>query len=126
MRSLGQNPTEAELQDAINEVDVDGSGAVEWEEFCVLIYKKMREKDPENEIKQAARVFDPEGLGYIGNYNSAGELRTHRKLNIRPELEELRSIFLQLPELIDDQELEEMLSVGDRNGDGKFDLEDLG
>ena len=67
MRSLGQNPTEAELQDAINEVDVDGSGAVEWDEFCVLMYKKMREKDPENEIKQAARVFDAEGLGYIGN-----------------------------------------------------------
>ena len=55
------------------------------------------------------------------------ELRTETvKLNIPPELEELRSIFLQLPELIDDQELEEMLSVGDRNGDGKFDLEDLG
>ena len=125
MRSLGQNPTEAELQDAINEVDVDGSGAVEWDEFCVLIYKKMREKDPENEIKQAARVFDPEGLGYIGNYsNSATYIEL--KLNIRPELEELRSIFLQLPELIDDQELEEMLSAGDRDGDGKFDLEDLG
>ena len=124
MRSLGQNPTEAELQDAINEVDVDGSGAVEWEEFCVLIYKKMREKDPENEIKQAARVFDPEGLGYIGIMTQQIELTV--KLNIRTELEELRSIFLQLPELIDDQELEEMLRAGDRNGDGKFDLEDLG
>ena len=66
MRSLGQNPTEAELQDAINEVDVDGSGAVEWEEFCVLIYKKMREKDPDNEIKEAFRVFDAEGTGLIG------------------------------------------------------------
>ena len=48
------------------QVDVDGSGAVEWEEFCVLIYKKMREKDPDNEIKEAFRVFDAEGTGLIG------------------------------------------------------------
>lgn len=28
MRSLGQNPTEAELQDMINEVDADGEDKV--------------------------------------------------------------------------------------------------
>ena len=38
----------------------------------------------------------------------------------------MRSILLQLPELIEDQEIEELLRVGDRNGDGKLDLEDLG
>ena len=79
MRSLGQNPTEAELQDAINEVDVDGSGAVEWDEFCVLMYKKMREKDPEDEIKQAARVFDAEGLGYVGREREGEQDRFNYK-----------------------------------------------
>jgi calmodulin len=33
MRSLGQNPTEAELQDMINEVDADGNGTMDFPEY---------------------------------------------------------------------------------------------
>ena len=33
MRSLGQNPTEAELQDMINEVDADGNGILSFVAF---------------------------------------------------------------------------------------------
>lgn len=38
MRSLGQNPTDAEVQDIINEVDVDGSGSMEFPEFCEFFW----------------------------------------------------------------------------------------
>jgi calmodulin len=42
MRSLGQNPTEAELQDMINEVDADGNGTIDFPEFLTLMARKMK------------------------------------------------------------------------------------
>lgn len=33
MKSLGQNPSDAEIQDMINEVDVDQSGTVDFVSF---------------------------------------------------------------------------------------------
>ena len=44
MRSLGQNPTEAELQDMINEVDADGNGTIDFPEFLSLKYTQERLK----------------------------------------------------------------------------------
>ena len=76
MRSLGQNPTEAELQDMINEVDADGNGTIDFPEFCTLMARKMKDTDSEEELKEAFRVFDKDGNGFI----SAAELRTPRPL----------------------------------------------
>jgi hypothetical protein len=42
MRSLGQNPTEAELQDMVNEVDADGNGTIDFPEFIQLMARKMK------------------------------------------------------------------------------------
>jgi Ca2+-binding EF-hand superfamily protein len=61
MRSLGQNPTEAELQDMINEVDQDSSGSIDFPEFLTLMSRKMHDTDTEEEIKEAFRVFDKDG-----------------------------------------------------------------
>ena len=71
MRSLGQNPTEAELQDMINEVDADGNGTIDFPEFLTMMARKMKDTDSEEEIVEAFKVFDKDGNGFI----SAAELR---------------------------------------------------
>merc|ERR1711994_1238668 len=65
MRSLGQNPTEEELQEMINEVDEDGGGSVDFTEFLTMMVKKMKDTDTEDDIREAFRVFDKDGNGYI-------------------------------------------------------------
>ena len=65
MRSLGQNPTEGKLRDMINEVDSDGNGTVDFPEFLDMMARKMRDTDSEEETKEAFKVFDKDGNGYI-------------------------------------------------------------
>ena len=71
MRSLGQNPTEAELQDMINEVDADGNGTIDFTEFLALMARKMKDTDTEEELREAFKVFDRDNNGFI----SASEVR---------------------------------------------------
>ncbi|KZV53362.1 calmodulin, partial [Dorcoceras hygrometricum] len=76
MRSLGQNPTEAELQDMINEVDADGNGTIDFPEFLNLMARKMKDTDSEEELKEAfcARLIDNVSLGIFKHLNEYTEL----------------------------------------------------
>ena len=52
LKSLGQSPTEEELQDMINEVDVDGNGTVDFHEFLTMMATKNKDSSADDEIKE--------------------------------------------------------------------------
>lgn len=105
MRSVGHNPTEAEIQGMIQGVDVDASGTIDFAEFLTLMARRTREVDNEDELREAFRVFDKDGNGYI----SAAELR---------------HVMTNLGEKLTDEEVNEMIKEADVDGDGRVYFEE--
>ena len=106
MKKLGQTPSEAELQDMINEVDIDGNGTIDFKEFLGLMARKMRDSDSEEELIEAFKVFDRDGNGLI----SADEL-----LNVMTSLGENATM----------EEIEELIKESDYDGDGFINYEEF-
>ena len=61
--SLGQKPTPQELENMIREVDIDGNGEIDFDEFLTMMAKKLKETDLEEDIREAFRVFDNKNTG---------------------------------------------------------------
>ncbi|CDY67486.1 BnaCnng55240D [Brassica napus] len=47
-------------EDMINEVDADGNGTIDFPEFLILMAKKMKDTDSEEELKEAFRKLTDE------------------------------------------------------------------
>ena len=52
LRAMGQNPSEAELNTIIMEIDIDGSGTIDFMEFVNLAREKLNVVDIENDIRK--------------------------------------------------------------------------
>ena len=69
LRAMGIPPSNEELQEILLEIDEDGSGEIEFGEFCQLCAKFLiEEPDDETmkaELKEAFRVYDKEANGFI-------------------------------------------------------------
>ena len=53
----GQNPTEDEIEDMIEDADEDGSGSINFPEFVGLMMKKQEGSITKEEIKQVCILF---------------------------------------------------------------------
>ena len=83
---------------------IAGNGTIDFPEFLTMMARKMKDTDSEEEIREAFRVFDKDGNGYI----SAAELR-HVMTNLREKLT--------------DEEVDEMIREADIDGDGQVNYE---
>jgi calmodulin len=97
MRSLGQNPTETELRDMVNEVDADGNGTVDFAEFLTMMARRMKDTDGQEEIKDAFKLFDKDGNGRI-------------------TAAELCHVMAHVGEKLSDAEADEMIRESDVDG----------
>ncbi|ALC46953.1 And [Drosophila busckii] len=106
MKSLGQNPTEAELKDLVNEVDVNGDGLIDFSEFCTLMNKHSSEGDSDEELREAFKIFDKDEDGFISPA-------------------ELRFVMVNLGEKLTDEEIDDMIREADFDGDGLINYDEF-
>lgn len=107
MKSLGGNPTEAEVQEMIHEVDEEGKGAINFNEFLKVMAQKLQVANDEDEdIIEAFKVFDLDRDGFV----SVDEMKSV-----------LSSFGLSLPR----NEIEDMFASVDVDNDGQLNFEEF-
>lgn len=106
MRALGFEPKKEEIRKMISEVDRNGSGTIEYQDFLDLMTFKMGERDPLEEMRKAFRLFLDDDSDRIC-------------------LRHLKRVAKELGETMTEDELQEMIDEADRDGDGEISEEDF-
>lgn len=106
MRSLGSTPSEAEVRDMVNEVGAGSDGTVDLSEFLAIMARKTKDTDSEEEVREAFRVFDRSGSGFI----SAAELR---------------HVLTSIGDKLTEEEADEIIREADVDGNGQIDYNEF-
>ncbi|XP_068637111.1 caltractin-like [Aristolochia californica] len=106
MRALGFEMTEEQINQMIADVDKDGSGAIDFDEFVHMMTAKIGERDTKEELSKAFRLIDQDNNGKI----SAADIE---------------QIAKELGESLTAPEIREMIEEADRNGDGEVDVDEF-
>jgi len=106
LRYCGENPSEAEVQDMAILVDKNATGDVRFPNFLGLMSQKYSDNNAEDEIREAFKVFDNDGNGFINR-------------------QELRVVMMNLGEKLTDEEIECLIDDVDIDGDGQINYEEF-
>merc|ERR1712166_1041117 len=106
MEALGFTPKKEEIKKMLADIDKDGNGTIEAVEFVELMCGKMSNKDPKEDIIKAFSLFDDDGTGKITMKN-------------------LKRVSAELGETLSEDELKEMLVLGDTDGDGEINQDEF-
>jgi len=109
LRMMGVKISEKHLAEVIAETDEDGSGQLEFEEFAELAAKFLIEEDEESlkgELKEAFRIYDREGNGYIS-------------------VKTLKDILRELDSRLTEDDLDCIIEEVDEDGSGTIDFNEF-
>ncbi|ETO17697.1 calmodulin [Reticulomyxa filosa] len=106
MTKIGLDVNEEELRDIMNDLDTNGDGHMDFDEFVGMMDRRMSIGSQIDEMKLTFSVFDRNGDGKI-------------------DFEELKEVLSCLGEEISDKDIKDMIQEADTNGDGYIDFEEF-
>merc|ERR1712226_1409487 len=106
MRSLGYDTEHGEAAEHVKNLDKDGSGALEFNEFYELLTARFSENTSKEELQRVFALFDTDKTGEIS-------------------LSNMRAIADQVGDNVSDDELGDIVLKNDMNNDGKLGFEDF-
>ncbi|KAJ3030018.1 UNVERIFIED_CONTAM: hypothetical protein HDU68_010367 [Siphonaria sp. JEL0065] len=106
VKSLGITLTSTEVTTWLNEADSTGKGLVSFTAFMTLASRNFRDVIAEEEMKEAFKIFDKNGDGFVTN-------------------DELKYAMAQQGDNLSDEEIAEIVREMDVDGDGKLNYEEF-